>query len=376
MEKLSAALGICPSMSMGELLREAETRPVATFDRCPIADVRGECIKTLEEREWGVSGSSLPADVENLSDWAENRICALLERHDLLWKRLLEWYVFHAGSYGRGRCDEETAVRAIEFAVTLAKEQGWMAHADAVHSIFSRLRRDGFLYWHVPSMKSFLEWLLSTETKRNSATSWSFGWSSAERAVRRIVGAEDVTFLSRLEGLAGVENWEVVGGSDPFGLAIQSAVIVRAVKMLREAREKQMPDLNATVGARLRKEAKLSGSVAVHVNYPESVTVGEEALIRVWFGVTTKASEVDELVKILPRLSVHLKCEWLAFTGQPYLAFESGSDAARVTVKPTRGNNRFWLSFELEKASWREKGGPSATEREKLAEMACYIFCE
>ncbi len=375
MSKKDAAADIRPSVGMEEILREARMQPLVTFDLYPVVEVRDQCIRTLEvEGNWN-SGYYLPADTESASGWAERRIYVLRGLGDPLWKKLLEWYVYHAGTYGRGRFDfdEETVVLAIEFAIALAQRER-LGQAEAVHAVSSRLRRDSRLYWHAPSMRSFLEWLLSTdETGKNSATEWCAGWALAETAIRRIVEAEDITFLPRLESLAGVENWEVVRGSDPFGLAHQSAIISRAVTMLREARERQMPDLSSTVGARLRREAGFWSRVVVGVDWPRRVKQGEEVQVRIWF---SNPEEITRLARVTPRISVFCEVEGFNPPEPKTMIFRHASVFEQVTLKPTRGNKRFWLTFCLAKKENCCKGGHVTTEIEELAKMAGYIFVE
>lgn len=341
------AVEVRPSVTMDQVMEEARRRPLEVFDSYPIQEIREVCIKALEDGGWNLPWN-LPKS-EILANWAENRIEVLISWKDPMWKKILNWYVFNAGSGAGGYfISVKVAVRAVEFAIATASFGGSLA-GEAGHCVSARLQRNPELYWQVPRMKEFLEMSLFPRSDEIGRVSWRFGWTSAaERAIRRITDARDTTFLPLIRQLAIEDRWLAPVPADPFALPAQSAVLCKAAEMLAEAVKDQTPDLNSTVGARLREDGGLRGSVAVSVDYPERVEVGARlVLIRVLF-TTTRADEKEQLSQILPRLKVFWEGEGFdpagRIRGEITIDTASGVGGVEMTVT-TRGRKRFWVVF-------------------------------
>lgn len=284
---------------------------------------------------------------------------------------MFHWYVQFAGEGKHFHTDE--AVRAVEFAIDFSRAPvGYDVRGEAAKAVSYKLRRARrWLYWEAPSMPEFLRELLGAIREDRGGYS-AASWHLTERAIRRIVAAEDVTFYSHLVELhrlhrdGTIQPSEFCQREDPFVRVRNDALLAEATHLLAAAQEAQTPDLGVRVGSLLRKKAGLEGSVVVEVDYPipgdhPTPTANESVAVRVLVGVT-RDGEQKKLSSALGEFSVELQSEgrievkhmegesameWRVI-GEGWGAIRRGFSetfVAEFLVRSKAGRRRLWLSI-------------------------------
>ena len=366
------------TIPLQSLLREAEYKPFNTLAACPLEEVRNACLETLRRQPYGRIG------VEASRDRIEELIRAFRKAHDHIWQELFNWYVHFAGE-GKN-FDASEGARAIEFAIALSKEDSSVLH-EAAKVVADKLRQRPHLYWEAARVSAFLKLLLLSAIQREKG--YGAGtWRLTERAIRRIIAAEDVSFLGHIEELyrlhrdGTIKPDEFYQHDDPFARVQNEALLAETVRRLGEASNEQTPDLGVTVGSILRQKAGLKGSVVVEVECPSRLRAGQErhaAAVRIAFRAT-KDSEREMLLAALGKVTVELQSDGSLEVqrqneepgyGEWHMIGDGWSTATRsFTDKPDckflvrlcPGRRRLWLTF---------KDGKT-----ELAVMAAYITFE
>lgn len=372
---------------------------VEAFDACPVDVVREACIRGLTEYS-DRSGNFISRE---LAEWAESRVHDLRSHHDDLWLQLLNWYVHGVktiySSDGKHRWGyDDIPIRAIEFAIEFFHESDFR-RGQIAKVVLEKVRHDPYLYWLSPSMPRFLEKLLGlgVDLVEKRLDYDEEHWSMAERAIRRIDQVEDTTFLEQLKDLARcfeqgtIRTFKLPGlpePSDPFAHPRNTTLLRTVVERLEKARKEQTPDLNASVGASIREKAGFIGSAGVIVKYPKRVKYGPSVTISVQVTSTKPREDNSKWIAAFDRFSIG----WL---GEGFLAasslttnesqaekgkteltarFGDPVDSCTFRAIPTKGNNRFWLTFRYEGGVGSEGLREPGTE---LAKTAGYILlCE
>ena len=313
------------------------------FDKWPLGQVRREVIQRLLDRPHEVYAE--------LADGVEERIRQLrISRESDYWKPLLSWYIASSPP-------NKVAVKAIEFAIAFSEE--FQGEWEVAKEVSRKLEKDPGLYWEAPSLRCFLDKLISGLRLEYFESQWA----QAERAIRRIVRVRDITYLPRIEKLLGLFERGVYkllapheGDEFTFGQNLQ--FLKDAVRILKQAEREQMPDLNVAVGSYLRERAGLSGSVIVRLEYPQdgnpaNPTAPVEIVVKLEL---TDPAEVAKLAPVLKQCHV----EWYGegFTGTKLLGADEGvkgvfsrkctfNDQLQCgfSTSLSRGSNRFWLTF-------------------------------
>lgn len=318
------------------------------FDRWPLSEVREKIIQRL-------SGYRPHQVYDKLADGVEERICQLRVNYDErdYYRGLFSWYIANSP------LDGGEAVRAIEFAIAFSDKFN-NEEMTVAKEVFGRLKKTPDLYWQVPSMRCFINKLISGLCFEYSEQQWT----QVERAIRRIAQVCDTTYLPCIEGLlvlfkkGAYKLAEREGDEFTFGQNLQ--LLKDAVEILKQALREQTPDLNMAVGSYLRRQADLTGSVIVRLEYqqesdPAKFTVPMEVVVRLEL---TDPTEAAKLAPILKQCCVRLWGE--GFTGTKILGIDDpvkdyfwGPKGAvfndqlqcGFSTLPSRGSNRFWLHF-------------------------------
>ncbi len=325
------------------------------FEQWPMDKVRKRVIQELLKGRNQVN--------QELADRAEELIRQLRVNNDSDYYRgLLSWYVVDSSLDNEDELDNEddetitAAIRAIEFAIAFSEK--FNEELTVAKEISEKLKKAPGLYWQVPSMRNFINKLISGLSPEYSVREWT----QAERAIRRIARVEDITYLSWIEKLFGsFANGDYKLGKhedDEFTFGQNLQFLRDAERILNRAQQEQTPDLNMVVGSYLRKRAGLTGSVIVRLEYqqesdPAKLTVPMKIAVKLEL---TDPSEASKLASVLKQCSIGWYGEGfggveILDTGKPvkgYIPpkaqfndrFQCGFSAF-----PSRGSNRFWLSF-------------------------------
>ena len=333
-----------------QLERDNTWRLFEIFDRLPLDEIRKRIIRRLSDYR--------PHEVySEIADGVEERIRQLRANNERdYWRGLLSWYIANSPD------DTAVAVRAIEFAIAFSDEFGeeW----DVAKEVSGRLRKAPGLYWRAPSMRRFIDKLISGlcfEYRERQ-------WTQVERAIRRIVQVCDITYLPQIEKLLSLFEKVVYKlaqhEDDEFAFGQNLQFLRDTARILKQAQKEQMPDLNVAVGSYLRKRAGLTGSVIVRLEYqqesdPAKLMVPVEVVVRLEL---TDPTEAAKLAPVLEQCYVRLWGE--GFTGTKILGTDElvrdyflGPKGAvfnnqlwcGFSTFPSCGSNRFWLYFYDEK---------------------------
>lgn len=346
------------TVALESILEQARLRPFEVFEAWPIDVVRKTCLETLRRGSHGRIGAG-GMMVEHLEDL----IRRLREANDNLWEDLFHWYVQYAG-------EGQQAIRAVEFAIALARDGRSELH-EAAKAVSNKLHlHSDRLYWEASQMGSFMETLLGA-LEPGSDGYRPGAWQLAERAIRRIVAEEDTSFLPQIEKLAAAHEkgdlYPASSRNDPFAQVMNNALLAEALKVLRLAREAQTPDLTASVGSFLRGQAGFSDSVVigVGVSFSRHLYANTPVELRVIIE-PTRRGERNELAAMLPNLWVQLEsngsvevlrdkteCEparWteVASRGGWFSTLRQFTSEASCafTLKSCAGRRRLWLTFQ------------------------------
>lgn len=351
------------TVSLESLLEQARRKPFEVFRACPIAEVRQACLKALRDNPYYQIGEGIsPEQLEGL-------IRDLRAAHGDFWEELFHWYAQFAGEKKHLHTGE--AVRALEFAIDFSLRDRGVLH-EAAKAVSDKLRKQPRLYWEAPSMVEFLQELLAVI--RHEQGGYDAGaWHLTERAVRRIVAAEDVTFLGHLAELHRLHRDGVIQPSqfcqreDPFVGVMNEALLAEAIRQLSAAKEAQTPDLDARVGSALRQKAGLEGSVVVELDYPfpGSFRAAANEPVAVLVSLrATRDSEREKILAVLTGVTVELQSEcslgvkhrekegsgpeWLPIgEGWGFGVTRKFTDKAvcEFLVRSLSGRRRLWLKF-------------------------------
>lgn len=312
------------------------------FDKWPLDEIRRRIIRGL--LDW-------PHEIyPELAGELEERIRQLHANHERdYWKGFLSWYIANSPS--------RVAVKAIEFAINFSEE--FREESEVAKEISGRLKVNPGFYWEVPSLRRFFDALISGLAFEYSLNQWI----QVERAIRRIVQVRDTTYFSQVISLfVSFERKvyklrEYEGDEFTFGQNLQ--FLKDATLILKQAQQKQMPDLSVAIGSYLREQADLAGSVIIRLEYqqesdPAKLMVPVEVIIRLEL---TDPAEAAKLAPILERCHV----EWWGegFSGTKFLgtggvsegcfnpkeAPPDGRFQCGFSTFPSSGSNRFWLTF-------------------------------
>lgn len=152
-------------------------------------EVRKACLRRIERFEVG----------HHQADWAEKCVRSLqefgtLDDLDLAFD-VLSWYVFKA-------YQDNIAIRAIEFAISLSKKDNFLTNKIS-KIVAGRLKdTDICLYYEIPSLKPFLCKLLRSIARRILYGNYEYlnsDWYQSERAQRLILAAKDFSFLWKID---------------------------------------------------------------------------------------------------------------------------------------------------------------------------------
>ncbi len=353
------ARNLSPTIPLQDLLREAEHDPFKMLVASPIKEVREACLEALRRNpyRWVDWNYRVPDQIEKI-------IRAFKEADDHLWEELFNWYVHFAGE-GKDFSTAQGAL-AVEFAIAFCEEDPSVLH-EAAKAIGDKLRQRPQLYWEVMRMPASLESLLSAVRREKDYSAGA--WRLTERAIRRIVVAEDVTFLGHVVELLRHHREGIIQPDyqyeDPFARVQNEALLAEAIRRLTAAKNEQTPDLSATVGTTLRQKAGLEDSVVVEVEYPtSSVSAGDRPVaVRISLRAA-RDSEQDKLLAALGKVTVTLGSdgslevkrqeeqsycgEWLRIGGQ----WDSGisrrfadKPSCEFLIRSRPGRRRLWLSF-------------------------------
>ena len=154
------------------------------FEKWPILEVREACLKQLEGWSHGID--------DHIAQWAEDAIRDLAG--EKLAEKLLSWYVFAPQ-------DESSAVRALEFAISLSEEKMEFGSAIVSKIICGRIcSKHWILYPAVPSLPNFIENLLNKLAEWGKFRDYfEIEWHCAERALKMVLHGEDFSFLPKIE---------------------------------------------------------------------------------------------------------------------------------------------------------------------------------
>lgn len=177
------------TIDLAEVLSKVRQNPLKYFEDWHLLEVRERCLKEMEQWRY---------IYESHAEWAEACIRDFLEQGDdyNFREKVLSWYVFAA--------KDGLAVRAIEFAFSLWREH--KVHSPELSKLIAgRLlegrRRDIDLYSKLPPLREFLEKLLDELKEDRRDGYFDSDWFCAERALRIIDAAGDVSFLPQIEEL-------------------------------------------------------------------------------------------------------------------------------------------------------------------------------
>lgn len=345
------AIKLEKTISLRDILERLERddtwKLLEIFDKLPLEEIRKKIIRRLSDYQ--------PHEVySEIADGVEERIRQLHVdyRERDYWGGLLSWYIANSPA------ETAMAVRAIEFAIDFSEK--FNEELTVAKEISGRLKKTPDLYWQAPSMRRFIDKLISGLCFEYSTVEWT----QAERAIRRIVQVCDITYLPQIKKLLGLFERGVYklaqheGDEFAFGQNLQ--FLKDAVRILKQAQQEQTPDLNAAVGSYLRERASLAGSVIVRLEYqqendPSKLTVPVEVVVKLEL---TDPIEAAKLALVLKQCYVRLWGE--GFTGTKILGTdESVKDyflgpkgavfndqfQCGFSTFPSRGSNRFWLYF-------------------------------
>lgn len=340
------------TVSLQEILKKAEYEEFSVFDEWPLEEVRRLCIKSLKDRR--------EVDIASYAEWAESRIRAMSKQGDLTdWTELLSWYIYNSKSEFKGR--------ALEYAITLAKEKEnrYRFLGEISKHLAGKIRNEPEVYWYVPSMREFLKTLLSRIKLTGENTSYmDADWYCAERAIRCIVKVEDIEFLPQIEEILSCHEKEQgkhfsdLDERTNFSRVQRIAFLQEAVRVLLEARKKQMADINIVFGAYLREKAGLLGSVVVRLHCPERIPANQFVYLLdkgLEIRLDLELTKPEEEKKLLPVLKNHA----VDFLGEGFIGSKESSYAYQpqsiervfeglswhILVFPSRGANRFSLTL-------------------------------
>jgi len=200
-----------PTISLGELLREAEDDPLFYFENYPVQEIRDKCLQLMAERAYPVSS-------EKEAERAEEQILFFLKGkgdHVPTARKLFAWYI--AGTERAEGNAEPLTVRAIEFAIGLyfAHDHSWF-ESNVSKEVAKRLKRGDAksIYPQIPNIRKYLFDLVTSHFPtgivrriRFKDTSWGIDprnyseetWYDVERALGVINHVEDFGFIGILE---------------------------------------------------------------------------------------------------------------------------------------------------------------------------------
>ncbi len=369
----TSAIKLEKTVSLEQIFRKIEcgkTRELLDiFDKWPLDEVRGKVTRRLFD--W-------PHQVYlELAGKVEERIRQLhTDYEDDYWRKLLSWYIANSST------DTATtvAVRAIEFAIAFSEE--FNEESVVAKDVSGKLKKVPELYWQVPSMRRFIDKLISGLCFGYSERQWI----QAERAIRQIVWVHDITYLPQIERLLGsfqngvYKLCEREGDEFTFGQNLQ--FLRDAARILKQAQREQTPDLNVVVGSYLRELAGLTGSVIVRLEYQEE---SDSAKLKVPMDIVVKLELTDpaeasrltasKLAFFLERRNIRIRWYGEGFTGTkllntgkavegyipPAAQFDDQLQCGFSTF-PSRGSNRFWLYF--------------LDDKKEFAKVARYLIVE
>lgn len=353
-----------------EIARNGE--PFRIFDRFPLREVRAACLEVMKNSPYN-------ATTEERVGWAEAHLSELARVDDDILEGLLSWYLFTT--------PEEFAVRALEFAIRLGRET--LSDTLCSKLIAGRLKEKPKLYWLAPSLHKYLKAQFGS-TRNMVAVGESYSdhaWHLAERAIRRILQVQDVTFLPVIRELEEAHRTGQTrpASDDGFTAVTHTAILLEALRALTAAKAEQWPDLHATVGEFLRTELGLAGKVHVFLSWGESLPKHVEAdeVIMLRVRLDAQMTDVERMRRSLNPLLITCSTEGLEILhvrghvggikdSRWYsVPLELDEDlTAEVHVRPEApGHKRLWLTFE-----WFTPRGKG--KKRVLARTAYYVDCE
>lgn len=226
--------GFARTIGEEELMRKAKNNPLIYFKQWPLREVRKACVKEIKKN----SSYHRYRISQDLAEWLEECIPALLEQNDRFGEEFLEWYICE------GTKDED-AVRAIEFGIKLKNKISVTYNLSKF--IAGRLLKSGdiMLYSQIPSLRSYLLELLSDLAKQKGKRDGVLGsyWICAERAMKIIIAAGDFSFLPQIEELitlyqTGILNpWRF---SAPYEKGMNLAMLKETRRLLNRAQRESL----------------------------------------------------------------------------------------------------------------------------------------
>jgi|GEM_PF-6860207 len=322
--------GLDLAMSYESFQSKARIDPYGTFDACPIWEIKRQCVNRIQY------------DLLNIHpDWFEHRIWQmnLKQLNPDLAGKMLELYL------SRGDA------RSVKFLFNMREKfEAYFSLSKHIHKV---LGANPGLYWEVPGIQEFLKYefkRMSLDHKGNPKKEYGdFEYHPAERVLRRVLTAGDITWLDVIKGVSerletGKLRLTGSDAEDPFASATNISRFQVAVKELEKAKAEQQPDLSAQATDFIRKQHGIKGEIKIEVFlldgksgwFSKGIERGEKACISIEFQPTIP----EDYMKLAAAVSqMKMSCEGVGF--------KQINEAPSYAHDPVRLHANFWMTDPL-----------------------------